>query len=146
MSLTTKDVKALPGDHLESGAQELDSRREKDGHVPGGHITQTSEETKANRSLNRKLDIWLLPFLSLLYLFSGLDRGNVGFAETQGFTKDIGAKPNDLNDAVSLFFVTFVTLQPISAAAGRWMGAKNWVPIIMVSSGEPLLAACRGRG
>lgn len=50
-----------------------------------------------------------------------------------GFTKDIGAHPDDLNLAVSLFFITFVLFQPLSAAAGRWMGAKNWIPIIMVS-------------
>jgi hypothetical protein len=50
-----------------------------------------------------------------------------------GFTEDIGAQPGDLNDAVSLFFVTFVTLQPFSAAAGRYIGAHNWIPSIMVS-------------
>ena len=49
-----------------------------------------------------------------------------------GFTTDIGASPNDLNLAVSLFFITFVLLQPPSAAVGRWMGAKNWIPILMV--------------
>lgn len=104
-------------------------------NVPAGHVPVTSEEKALSRALNRKLDVWLLPFLSLLYLFNGLDRGNVGNAETQGFTKDIGAHPDDLNLAVSLFFITFVLFQPPSAAAGRWMGAKNWIPIIMVCWG-----------
>ena len=49
-----------------------------------------------------------------------------------GFTKDIGAQPDDLNLAVSLFFITFVLFQPPSAAIGRWIGANNWVPLIMV--------------
>ena len=49
-----------------------------------------------------------------------------------GFTEDIGAQPEDLNTAVSLFFVTFVTFQPLSAAVGRWVGARNWIPILMV--------------
>jgi hypothetical protein len=49
-----------------------------------------------------------------------------------GFTADIGAQAGDLNDAVSLFFITFVTLQPFSAAAGRYIGANNWIPVIMV--------------
>lgn len=126
--------------------------------------------------VNRKMDVALLPFLSLLYLFnglgknlpwirscldltslvasnSGLDRSNVGNAETQGtsdprkliitsiitklysgFTTDIGATPDDLNSAVSLFFITFVLLQPPSAAIGRWLGAKYWITIIMASS------------
>lgn len=37
-----------------------------------------------SRRVNRKMDIALLPFLSTLYLFNGLDRSNVGNAETQG--------------------------------------------------------------
>jgi hypothetical protein len=36
------------------------------------------------RRVNRKIDLALLPFLSALYLFNGLDRSNVGNAETQG--------------------------------------------------------------
>lgn len=42
------------------------------------------EEKSSNRRLNRRLDLFLLPLLSLLYLFNGLDRSNVGNAETQG--------------------------------------------------------------
>ncbi|KAF7561673.1 hypothetical protein G7046_g2451 [Stylonectria norvegica] len=101
-----------------------------------------------NRSLNRKLDFSLLPLLSLLYLFNGLDRGNVGNAETQGFTKDIGAKPDDLNEAISLFYVTFVILQPVSAAAGRWVGAKHWIPLLMMCWGVATIvqAYITGRG
>jgi hypothetical protein len=41
------------------------------------------------RRLNRKMDIALLPLLSFLYLFNGLDRGNVGNAQTQGMYKVI---------------------------------------------------------
>jgi len=51
-----------------------------------------------------------------------------------GFTTDIGATPDDLNAAVSLFSITFVLLQPPSAAIGRWLGAKYWITIIMASS------------
>jgi hypothetical protein len=96
------------------------------------------EEHSMSSRVNRKLDVALLPCLSLLYLFNGLDRSNVGNAETQGFTKDIGATPDDLNLAVSLFFVTFVLLQPPSAAVGRWLGAKHWITIIMASQPNEL--------
>ena len=86
---------------------------------------------------------------------NGLDRSNVGNAETQGvlrlelldtirlltvplgFTRDIGAAPDDLNLAVSLFFITFVLLQPPSAAVGRWLGAKHWITAMMASASSP---------
>ncbi|KAH6880502.1 major facilitator superfamily domain-containing protein [Thelonectria olida] len=104
--------------------------------------------TIRNQAVNRKLDIALLPLLSLLYLFNGLDRGNVGNAETQGFTKDINASPDDLNEAVSLFFVTFVVLQPVSAAVGRCIGARHWIPIMMFCWGVVTIAQAfiTGRG
>lgn len=114
--------------HLESAAQD---------NTPVGHETQTPEDAALNRKINLKMDIAMLPLLSILYLFNGLDRSNVGNAETQGFTSDIGAQPEDLNTAVSLFFVTFVTLQPLSAAVGRWVGARNWIPILMVGRLHP---------
>ncbi|KAJ4270559.1 hypothetical protein NW762_002247 [Fusarium torreyae] len=101
------------------------ARSDRNASSPAGQNKERS------RALNQKLDVALLPLLSLLYLFNGLDRGNVGNAETQGFTKDIGAEPDDLNEAVSLFFVTFVVLQPISAAAGRYIGARHWIPFLM---------------
>ncbi|KAK6216957.1 major facilitator superfamily transporter [Colletotrichum tabaci] len=110
--------------------------------------TQTVSERAMNRRVNRKMDIALLPLLSLLYLFNGLDRGNVGNAQTQGFTNDIGAVPDDLNLAVSLFFITFILFQPPSAAIGRWLGGKHWIPVMMLGWGFVTLgqAFVKGRG
>jgi hypothetical protein len=68
-------------DHVESGLA-TSSRVKSD--EPAGHVPATQEEKALSRAVNRKLDIYLLPFLSLLYLFNGLDRGNVGNAETEG--------------------------------------------------------------
>ncbi|KAH0424746.1 allantoate transport protein [Colletotrichum camelliae] len=103
--------------------------------VQGDNGLEPVNEAAMHRRINRKMDISLLPLLSTLYLFNGLDRGNVGNAQTQGFTTDIGAVPDDLNLAVSLFFITFVVFQPPSAAIGRWLGAKHWIPIMMIGWG-----------
>jgi hypothetical protein len=53
-------------------------------NAPAGHVAQTPEEIAMNRKINLKMDVAMLPLLSILYLFNGLDRGNVGNAETQG--------------------------------------------------------------
>lgn len=47
-------------------------------------LAEFSRYGAKSRHVNRKIDIALLPFLSTLYLFNGLDRSNVGNAETQG--------------------------------------------------------------
>jgi hypothetical protein len=54
-------------------------------NLPEGYFPHTDEEKHLSRALNRKLDFVLLPSLSLLYLFNGLDRGNIGNATTQGW-------------------------------------------------------------
>ncbi|OIW25359.1 MFS general substrate transporter [Coniochaeta ligniaria NRRL 30616] len=115
---------------------------------PQSQETPSLEPEAKNRRINRKLDLALLPFLSLLYLFNGLDRGNVGNAQTQGFTHDIGAAPDDLNFAVSIFFLTFVLLQPFSAALGRYLGAERWIPVMMFCWGILTIAQAfiHGRG
>lgn len=55
-----------------------------------------------------------------------LTTGNVGNAQTNGFTTDIGIPADALNNAVSLFFITFVIFQPISAGIGKKVGPRYW--------------------
>lgn len=45
----------------------------------------------------RKLDLYVTPVLMGLQLISYLDRGNIGFAATQGMVEDIGLKGAQLN-------------------------------------------------
>ena len=65
-------------------AQKVEEHLEVKGDAPAGHVAETPEERVMNRRINLKMDIAMLPLLSLCYLFSGLDRGNIGNAETQG--------------------------------------------------------------
>ncbi|UKZ96910.1 uncharacterized protein TrAFT101_011684 [Trichoderma asperellum] len=115
---------------------------------PIGFVPSSPEEAELSRRVNRKMDFAMLPLLSLVYLFNGLDKGNIGNAETQGFTKAIGAEPADLSFAVSLFFITFVLFQPPSAALGRWIGPQIWIPFLAFSWGPLTIgqAFIKGRG
>ncbi|KAL1636082.1 hypothetical protein SLS56_001434 [Neofusicoccum ribis] len=96
---------------------------------PGEALSPDEEEL--NRRTVRKLDAILLPFLALLFLFNSLDKSNIGSAESAHFTTDAGLDREDVNTAVALFFVFFVTLQPLGAALGRKYGMKRWVPACM---------------
>lgn len=55
------------------------------------------ERRKSERALVRKLDCFIAPVMMLLMLISYLDRGNIGFAATQGMSTDIGLKGSQLN-------------------------------------------------
>jgi hypothetical protein len=37
----------------------------------GGFIPETPEEKKVNRALNRKFDLFILPFCVIIYMFNG---------------------------------------------------------------------------
>lgn len=74
---------AVPIGHGAGGA-ELDERDEPQDQGQARVQVEQEHQPVCGRGLNRKLDAALLPLLSLLYLFNGLDRANVGNAQTQG--------------------------------------------------------------
>lgn len=53
-------------------------------------IQESCFSAPETKRLLRKLDFTLLPFLSLLYLLSFLDRANIGNAKLAGLEKDLG--------------------------------------------------------
>lgn len=54
-----------------------------------------------------KVDLWLIPWLCLLYLLSFLDRTNIGNARLAGMETDIHMHGHDYNNALTIFFVRF---------------------------------------
>ncbi|RYP57974.1 hypothetical protein DL770_010536 [Monosporascus sp. CRB-9-2] len=77
-----------------------------------------SEEERAeiDRKLVRKVDLWLIPWLSLIYLMSFLDRTNVGNARLAGMEESLGMTGNDYNVSLSVFFVGYALAEPITNA------------------------------
>ena len=65
-------------------ALELQQNLEAGVDTPSGLQGLTPEEVALNRRVSLKMDLSMLPLLSLLYLFNGLDKSNVGNAQTQG--------------------------------------------------------------
>jgi len=65
------------------------------------------DEWKAQHTKNllRKVDLRLLPFLSLMYLLNFLDRSNLAQARLGTLEKDLGMKGTDFNLATSILFV-----------------------------------------
>ncbi|RAL11045.1 putative MFS transporter [Aspergillus homomorphus CBS 101889] len=64
-------------------------------------------DEKGARHLIWKIDIHIIPFVVLLYLFSFLDRVNIGNARLYGLEEDLGLVNNQYQVAVSILFVTY---------------------------------------
>jgi hypothetical protein len=99
MAETPQSKTTFPPSHLD----------EKTGHFQQEVLTQDEtpdsiEAKKKEDALRRKLDRFVAPVMMLLMLISYLDRGNIGFAATQGMTTDIGLKGNQLNVSYATCF------------------------------------------
>lgn len=58
-----------------------------------------------------KIDLRLLPVLSLCYLVAFLDRINVGNAVVFGLTEELGLEGNQFNVALCIFFIPYILLE-----------------------------------
>ncbi|KAF2744385.1 MFS general substrate transporter [Sporormia fimetaria CBS 119925] len=85
--------------------------------LPDPDIGKSDEERAAlDRALLWKIDLWLIPWLSLLYLLSFLDRTNIGNARATkpGIEASIGMNGRDYNDALTIFFVSYAGAEPLT--------------------------------
>ena len=89
----------------------------------------------AERRLVRKLDCFIVPMVMLLYLFSFLDRVNIGNARLYGLEEDLGLKGNDYQTAVSLLFVTYNICELPSNLVLRKFHPSRWIAFLTTSWG-----------
>ncbi|KAH8809424.1 retrograde regulation protein 2 [Xylogone sp. PMI_703] len=103
---------------------------------------EVREFEKQEARVRKKIDLYLAPVLGILLLLSFLDRGNIGFAATQGMIRDLGLERRQLNISISIFYVFYILAEiPCSLIVKRLQFDR-------VISGATLLwgAVCLGTG
>ncbi|KAL4901206.1 hypothetical protein BDW74DRAFT_182061 [Aspergillus multicolor] len=58
-----------------------------------------------------KLDTYLAPLMTVIFLAAYLDRSNIGNAASAGMTDDLKMSSDQLGNAVTLFYVTYVSFE-----------------------------------
>ncbi|KAK9478902.1 major facilitator superfamily domain-containing protein [Lipomyces japonicus] len=98
------------------------------------------------RSILWKLDMRLLPALSIMYLFNSLDKSNLGNAKTDGIDLDLGLTGNQYNLLLSIFYVPYVLFALPLTLVGKRYGVTRVLPVLMFGFGAMSLAAavCQG--
>ncbi|RPD60540.1 MFS general substrate transporter [Lentinus tigrinus ALCF2SS1-7] len=87
--------------------------------------TLTAEEEKR---LWRKIDMRLMPILTLMYLCSFLDRGNIGNAKLQGLTTQLNLTGDKYNIALTMYFVPYCLFEcPANLVLKKFRPSK-WLP------------------
>lgn len=71
---------------------------------------------------------YICPILILLQLISFLDRGNIGYAATQGLLTDINLHGTQLNTAISLFYPLYILAEFPAALVAKRLGFNRVIP------------------
>jgi hypothetical protein len=166
-SLSIKSNMAHFNEGEKSDVEVLDSVAVYQAQVRRKYAPRNEEEMPLDRKVNLKLDLTVIPLLTFGFLLQGIDKSNIGNAATspgkynsllrkifleltreKAFIKDVHVGKDDVSNSVSLFSATFITLMPLSVAAGRYFGPKYWLPFIMLCWGGITMAqsAMRSNG
>ncbi|CAF1391416.1 unnamed protein product [Adineta ricciae] len=101
---------------------------------------QTKIKLKERQALIHKLDLRLLPILSIIYLLSYLDRSNIANAKIGGLEHDIHLTSIQYQWSLSIFFFGYVLFEiPSNIILRRWRPSR-WIALIMFSWGT--IAVC----
>ncbi|KAF9467417.1 major facilitator superfamily domain-containing protein [Collybia nuda] len=96
-----------------------------DKGVNGGDTKTPVSEAEISRVL-RKMDWHILPFVSLLYLSSFLDRANIGNAKIAGMSVDAHLDGLKYNIIAAVFFVTYTFAEVPSNIALKLIRPSRW--------------------
>ncbi|DAA77124.1 TPA_exp: putative MFS transporter [Trichophyton benhamiae CBS 112371] len=107
---------------------------------PDLSIEQDSElpqlKNTTERKLMAKIDLYILPMLSILYLLAFLDRVNIGNAVIFGLKKDLGiTSGTQYNTALTIFFIPYVLFEIPSNLLLKKFKPHVWLSFCMFAFG-----------
>ncbi|KAI1333206.1 MFS general substrate transporter [Xylariaceae sp. FL0255] len=83
-----------------------------------------------------KMDMRLIPMITVLYLCSFLDRGNIGNAKIEGLAEDLKLSDTQYDLCLTVFFFTYAAFEVPSQIMLKRFRPSTWLPFIMVVWGS----------
>ncbi|CAE6446307.1 unnamed protein product [Rhizoctonia solani] len=124
MSLSTDDVAKSQPSHIESSPNSIT-------RVP---TYQADVDTSGidEKKLLRKIDMRLIPWLSLLYLLSFLDRTSIGNAKLYSLEGDLGLTDKQYLIALTVFFFSYAIFEVPSNIFLKRLRPSIWLSALML--------------
>ncbi|KAG2214590.1 hypothetical protein INT46_008135 [Mucor plumbeus] len=97
--------------------------------------TQLEKFKTIEKRLVRKIDLRLIPWLSVLYLLLSLDRNNIGNARLGTLEKDLNLVGNDYYTALTIFFAGYVLFHIPSNLVVKRLKPSRWISGTMIMWG-----------
>ncbi|KAF4978625.1 hypothetical protein FZEAL_5028 [Fusarium zealandicum] len=105
-------------------------------NLPDPDAGKSEEERRAiDKKLVRKVDLALIPWLSLLYLLSFLDRTNIGNARLANLEEDLDMKTGDYQLSLTIFFISYACFEPLTNALLKRLTPRIFFTGIIVAWG-----------
>ncbi|KAI5250558.1 MFS general substrate transporter [Aureobasidium subglaciale] len=102
-----------------------------EGSIDGALGESTHIDSKAQKKLLLKLDLYLAPIITLIFLCAYLDRSNIGNAQAAGMGKDLGLIGNQYGNAVTLFYVFYVAGEIPSTILMKKLRPNRMIPALV---------------
>ncbi|KAL7623123.1 hypothetical protein AAE478_006804 [Parahypoxylon ruwenzoriense] len=126
-------------------SEDLPAKPELDSQLREIETATSAEDADFKRREARvvaKLDLYICPIIVMLQLVSFLDRGNIGYAATQGMITDLNLVGTQLNSAISLFYPLYILSEFPAALIVKRVGFNRVIPAAAACWG----LACLGNG
>ncbi|KAJ3769986.1 major facilitator superfamily domain-containing protein [Lentinula raphanica] len=101
-----------------------------------------TSDSVLDAQLVRRIDLRLLPILTLLYLLSFLDRTNIGNARIIGLATDLNLSAPAYNTSLALYFVAYVIFEVPSNIILKRFDPQLWLPTLTLVWG--IVTVCQG--
>ncbi|KAJ3038395.1 hypothetical protein HDV00_000739 [Rhizophlyctis rosea] len=88
-------------------------------------------DAQLERRIVRKFDLYIMPWLVLLYIFQNLDKSAIGNAKLGGLVEDLHAKPIEYNWAVSIYFFGYLVMNAGPSLLAKVITPRRWIPLVL---------------
>ncbi|EXJ54847.1 uncharacterized protein A1O5_12913 [Cladophialophora psammophila CBS 110553] len=145
--MDTSDKQQMPGASVHSTTVEDVTKHDAHEAAERGHVATddwgnplVEFDAATEKRLRRKIDMFVMPTVCLLYLFCFIDRANIGNAKIVGFEKDLGLHGYDYNRVLTLFYISYIVFEIPCNLVCKWIGPGWFLPASTTGFGVLTLA------
>ncbi|BEJ16618.1 hypothetical protein CspHIS471_0600190 [Cutaneotrichosporon sp. HIS471] len=92
-------------------------------------------DPEAEKRLVRKIDLYVIPTVAMLYLWCFIDRANIGNARLAGLEKDLGLKGYQYNILLTSFYISYIVFEIPCNLMCKIVGPGKWIPFLTFGFG-----------
>ncbi|UNI23020.1 hypothetical protein JDV02_008861 [Purpureocillium takamizusanense] len=109
--------------------KDMDAFKDETQHIDSlGHVSIDADKEK---KLLRKLDLWISPIMTIIFLTAYLDRSNIGNAASAGMIADLNMSGDELGNAVTLFYVTYLAFEVPCSLVLKKFRPGRMIPVLI---------------